>query len=201
MHQWFCLLQSNDHMAETFSSDAEVQQLSALAVDTAREKFGVNLDFSASSLSLLEPLLSQARQRFNDLNTQGALRQESVSYTAKVWGIYLGEVVRRNKGGNWVRRDGDLALNTSGSEISPVKFVFHRITDLPDYSAVQFYSEIITSSQSFRVQESQSTEFPTFDDLSNQERPSSQSKQKRTKWLVPVFALILTAIAAIVLLA
>jgi len=66
------------------------------AVKMGREGFEMELDFSEASLQKVEEILSHLSSEM----PEGA-SDSSIDEMSKVWGGYLGEVVRRRWGGEW----------------------------------------------------------------------------------------------------
>jgi hypothetical protein len=60
----------------------QMQQLADKAVVAAREKFGVNLDFTENSLQQLETLLQQAHERYSQSSIMEKL---SIENTVRFW--------------------------------------------------------------------------------------------------------------------
>ena len=84
----------------------QMQKLADNAVIAARDKFGVYLDFTENSLQLLEILLQQAYEGYQESYKQsisnGNSINSSLENTVRVWGSYFGEVMRRSLGGDWI---------------------------------------------------------------------------------------------------
>jgi hypothetical protein len=108
---------------------AEMQSLAEYAVRNAKSKFGQSLDYSRRSLPALDALLAQAYDRFCELDNQGQLTDETILHTARIWGGYLGEVVRRIWGGQWSHQDGEPVLVIAGLKVEPVKAALAPMTD------------------------------------------------------------------------
>src|SRR5436309_15682385 len=70
------------------------------AVKMGREGFEVELDFSEGSLQKVEEILSQLSTEMPESATDASIDEMS-----KMWGGYLGEVVRRRWGGEWTIDD------------------------------------------------------------------------------------------------
>src|SRR5262245_11634688 len=66
------------------------------AVETARA-YRVSLDYSESSLKKLEEILAGLHRQM----PQSKPSSEQVEQACRIWGGYLGEVVRRRWGGDW----------------------------------------------------------------------------------------------------
>lgn len=130
-------------MPEQSNVNDDMIKLAKFAVSTAKEKFSRTLDFSEKTLPALDSLLDQAYSRFSDLAKQDKLRDESVRYTAKVWGSYLGEVIRLNLGGQWLQKQDDSVIMLNDRKVAPIEYVYRRITREPEYKLIQYYDEIL----------------------------------------------------------
>src|SRR6266478_10223052 len=116
-------------MMEVFAIDA---------VHAARSSHGVELDYSSDSVRDLDQILERANQ---------TLRMPEDTFFAfpDMWGGYLGEVIRRKWGGQWlIPSDGpfkdQISLAVRGETISPPMLVLRRVTNgdeanLPSYLA------------------------------------------------------------------
>ena len=84
----------------------QMEKLASNAVNAARDKFGLNLDYSEGSLMRLEDLLQKAHEGYRDGYQKSLVSGDSINvtleYTVRIWGSYFGEVVRRSLGGDWV---------------------------------------------------------------------------------------------------
>ena len=86
---------------------------------------GEQLDFTAQSVPAVERCLTAIA---------GSSDHPDLEYDSRVWGAYLGEVVRRRYGGDWQMSQypgGNLAvpsLEVRGSHLYPVMKVFRRLT-------------------------------------------------------------------------
>ena len=105
------------------------------AVVLARQ-FKAQLDFSENSLMELETILAQVAQE---------TAQGDVSETCKIWGSYLGEVVRRRFGGDWSietypgKRFATLTLTVNGNKLFPSIKVHRRLTEGDGDNVWSFY--------------------------------------------------------------
>ena len=113
-----------------------------LAIKRAKEQFDQELDYTEQSLLRLEHLLIQAHQQFTILAQDDKKKNEAGYHTAKIWGSYLGEYLRHKWGGNWTERNTERFLIITGIELSPIAFVYQRITSLSDYSIEKYMTEI-----------------------------------------------------------
>jgi hypothetical protein len=67
------------------------------AVHVAEEEFGVTLDFSADSISVVDDILLSFIERYHDQ----ALQDNAVFTLCNIYGAYVGEVYRLLAGGEW----------------------------------------------------------------------------------------------------
>lgn len=117
------------------------------AIDSAHRDFGVHLDLSIGSLQEVEKILG----RLYDSKPRGLKKlfqrktvELDLETLSKVWGGYIGEVIRRNHGGQW-RIAEDLypdtvvyALRVETTDIFPPAKVYKRLTNGPE-DDVWFY--------------------------------------------------------------
>ena len=111
------------------------------AVQKARE-FNAQLDYSENSLMDVEVILGQmARQ-------EDGASAEAAGESCKMWGSYLGEVVRRRFGGEWSvetypgKQFATLTLNIGGNKLFPTMKVHRRLTQGEDDNVWSFYKMI-----------------------------------------------------------
>src|SRR5215467_10905778 len=124
------------------SVDAMAAAYAAQAVSAARE-CGADLDYSENSLKELEGIFSRLEQRRDSSSTQ-----EELEETCKMWGSYLGEVVRRRFGGAWSietypgKRFATLTLSVGGSKLFPSIKVHRRLTGGESDNVWEFYKMV-----------------------------------------------------------
>ena len=107
------------------------------AVDSAREYFQFDLDYSLESVEQVDEILERFHQALPSSLGKMLRRgpsEEQVEQQAKVWGGYLGEVIRRRWGGAWtIPSDGPMAdaicLDIDGVFVSPPGKAYKRIVD------------------------------------------------------------------------
>ena len=107
------------------------------AVEVARSEFRQKLDFSADSINALDEIL--------------VLLSESpeidLDYESRLWGSYLGEVLRQRYAGSWEMTQypgaghATPAVDVRGSRLFPLMKVYRRLTvgeeeDLPSFYAM-----------------------------------------------------------------
>jgi hypothetical protein len=119
--------------------DAMMEAYAAAAVAVAREKFRQRLDYSAETLVAFEAALSE-------LAEQGDLDYD---YEVKLWGGYLGEVLRRRYNGSWemTQYPGGVAaapaIDVRGSRLFPLMKVYRRLT-MGDVESIAAFFDMVT---------------------------------------------------------
>jgi hypothetical protein len=127
-------------MSEHNSVDAMASFYAERAVALARE-FRAQLDYSENSVMEVETILAALSQ---DLPVSKP-SDDDVSEICKVWGSYLGEVVRRRFGGKWSietypgKQFATLTLNTNGNKLFPSIKVHRRLTEGEGDNVWNFY--------------------------------------------------------------
>ena len=126
------------------------EQMQAIADDAVRvaaEQFGTRLDFSGDSIAALEELLDELRASFKkDGDGQLALShktQQQISVASSLFGAYLGEVLRRRFGGEWVVEPAPdapvVALKIGKEFLFPPTRVFQRLLEGAQQSVWDYY--------------------------------------------------------------
>jgi hypothetical protein len=108
------------------------------AIALARE-FKIELDYSEASMEKVEGLLGQLQGELSQWSLGKSSPQhvadKPLDEMARIWGGYLGEVVRRRFGGEWTIESypgGEfliIALNVGGSRLFPAMKVHKRLTE------------------------------------------------------------------------
>jgi len=139
-----------DQNVHSFDADPKIQKMAeAYALDTvnlAKTRFGIELDWSDASIADVEKTLAQVHASY--LATTPRPTEEQVMSYAKGFGSYVGEVYRRNHGGDW----GMVSLNgqkfpglrtKAGTNFWPWARVANRITDGNENNVVDYYRTLI----------------------------------------------------------
>src|SRR5579863_2264321 len=109
------------------------------AVDLARREFGQKLDFSAESIDALDDLLVLV----------GESPELDVDFEVRLWGAYLGEVLRRRYAGGWemTQYPGGAvavpAVEVRGSRLFPLLKVYRRLTAGEEEDLGSFYAMVV----------------------------------------------------------
>ena len=94
------------------------------AADVARRDFKQKLDFTAESIDALDDILVLV----------GESPELDVDFESRLWGSYLGEVLRQRYAGNWemTQYPGGMvavpAVDVRGSRLFPLMKVYRRLT-------------------------------------------------------------------------
>jgi len=131
-------------VTETHDSvDSMTQAYAQKAVIIARE-FKARLDYSENSLMELESILGQLAL---DLPPGGPSTDE-LTEVCKMWGCYLGEVVRRRFGGDWSidtypgKQFATLTLTVAGNKLFPSMKIHRRLTEGEADNVWSFYKMV-----------------------------------------------------------
>jgi hypothetical protein len=94
------------------------------AVESARRDFKQNLDFTAESIDALDDILVLV----------GESPELDVDFESRLWGSYLGELLRRRYAGGWemTQYPGGMvavpSVDVRGSRLFPLMKVYRRLT-------------------------------------------------------------------------
>ena len=84
-----------------FTPDEKIQKIVAAysldAVDFAGDKFNIKLDWSDASIRQIETILDTFHRDLGNSHPT----EEQITQIAKIFGSYIGEVFRKNHGGQW----------------------------------------------------------------------------------------------------
>ena len=135
---------------QSFSPDPKIQKIAEAysqdAVDFSAKQFGIKLDWSDGSIANVEKALAQMSSSY--VSTSRKPTDEQLMSFAKAYGSYVGEVYRRNHGGEWgmVTVGGSRfpgLRTTSGSSFWPWGRVFNRITKGAEDSIADYYVALL----------------------------------------------------------
>lgn len=137
------------HMPNDLNS--EMQAAAEGAVQHARKHWSTELDFSASSVEEVELILARMHEsipksKFAAMFKKGPT-EEQKAQVALAYGAYIGEVLRREFGGDWstetVEGRDAVALNFNpANTIFPPAKVWKRLHNGPEDDIKVFYDAI-----------------------------------------------------------
>ena len=116
---------------------------SQAAVKIAKLTFSESLDFSADSLEAVERIMSKLHKQVKEAPADQQLTEEQITEASKLWGMYVGEVIRRYYGGQWSMVDGSPDLALGGKNSSPLGKVRKRIVDGPMDNLKYYFQSIM----------------------------------------------------------
>ena len=108
------------------------------AVELARKEFKQDLDFSADSVDALDDILVVV----------GESPERDLDFEVRLWGGYLGEVLRRRYAGGWEMTQypgGTVAVpavDVRGSRLFPLMKVYRRLTVGEEEDLRSFYTMV-----------------------------------------------------------
>ena len=109
------------------------------AVEVARSEYKQKLDYSPESVNALDEILVLLSESLD----------VDLDYEARLWGSYLGEILRVRYAGVWEMTQypgGELAvpaLDIRGSRIFPLMKVYRRLTIGEEEDLPSFYAKVI----------------------------------------------------------
>ncbi len=150
--QWLerTLLGTADSMATlrtSMTTDAKLAGVlvaqSQAAVQTAKLKWAESLDYTPDSLDAIERMLGKVHNLSKYAAAGQGPGEEHLATASKVWGIYIGEVIRRHYGGQWsLAEDGVLSLLIGEAQIYPIAKARKRIVDGPTENIRYYFSSM-----------------------------------------------------------
>jgi hypothetical protein len=124
----------------TFPSlEAMMQGYAQAAAQVASDKFRRKLDFSSESIEGLDEILVLV----------GESPELDIDFEVRLWGSYLGEVLRRRYVGGWEMTKypgGEMALpavEVRGSRLFPLMKVYRRLTEGEEDDLATFFTMVV----------------------------------------------------------
>jgi hypothetical protein len=124
--------------------DAMMAAYAAMAVRVAQEDFRQRLDYSSESMVAFEAVLSELADR-----VQSGKDETDWDYQVKLWGSYLGEVLRQRYTGEWemTQYPGGVAavpsVQVRGSRLFPLMKVYRRLT-MGEAESIAAFFDMVT---------------------------------------------------------
>ena len=105
------------------------------AMKLTRKHLVAELDFSEESVRELDGLFDQV-----DYAWPGGASDDNIEQLTRLWGSYLGEVLRRRCGGQWASEEGDrVALRGEKTTLHPHDEVRNRLVGDAEGSIWEYY--------------------------------------------------------------
>jgi len=108
------------------------------AVEAAKKDYRKSLDFSAESVDILDEILVMVSES----------PDHDVDYEVRLWGAYLGEIIRQRYAGGWemTQYPGGTtavpAVDVRGSRLFPLMKVYRRLTMGDEEDLRSFYAMV-----------------------------------------------------------
>jgi hypothetical protein len=108
------------------------------AAEFAKSEFSLKLDFTSESIDALDDILVRV----------GESPELDMDFEVRLWGSYLGEVLRRRYAGSWemTQYPGGVAavpaVELRGSRLFPLMKVFRRLTEGEEEDLRTFFSMV-----------------------------------------------------------
>ena len=135
---------------------AEVERFLGAAQQHAKNVYSTELDFSERSIADVDLILGRLaemlpRGRFQKLFKKQPA-PEQIAGIALMYGIYLGEVLRRKLGGEWRMEpfEGSKAVALrlpSGTVVFPASQTYRRLRNPEEYGVEEFFRKICEAEQ------------------------------------------------------
>jgi hypothetical protein len=117
------------------------------AVDHAKSAANLELDFSEASVARVEAILTQ----LHDALPKGFLAKlfrrgpsnDDILTMSKMYGSYLGEVIRKTRGGEWALIDGQVTLTNGDERVWPIAKVFKRIVNGSEDNVAVYFKVLV----------------------------------------------------------
>jgi len=114
------------------------------AVHTAKLTWNESLDFTQDSLEAVERLLGKIHNAGRFGGGSAAPGEEELAAASKMWGTYIGEVIRRHYGGQWSQgEDGTLTLLIGEARAYPIAKARKRIVDGASENVRYYFSSML----------------------------------------------------------
>lgn len=118
---------------------AEQMEADALeAMKLTRKHFVVELDFTPASIEQLESIIDDV-----EFTLRGGKSEENIELLTRVWGAYLGEVIRRHHNGEWIEKDASPAVQIPNTTLSTHDQVRQRLTVGAGHNLVKYCQDLI----------------------------------------------------------
>ena len=119
--------------------DEMMEAYAAVAVEIAGELYRQRLDYTSDSLVAFEAVLAELHEK----------QELDYDYEVKLWGGYLGEVLRRRYNGRWEMTPypggaaAVPAVEIRGSRLFPMMKVYRRVT-MGDTESIAAFFNMVT---------------------------------------------------------
>jgi hypothetical protein len=131
--------------------EQRMQSLATKLVGFAWDRFHLRLDYSGASIAEVERILNELQK---DFAPKGPDAKATIEGLSQFFGAYIGEVLRRKRGGLWRAEIPNLSPPASGVEVGELTFapsrnVYLRLTEGANYNVkilCEKFEEVISQS-------------------------------------------------------
>ena len=114
------------------------------AVHTAKLKWQESLEFTQDSLEAIERILGKIHNAGRYGSGSAAPSEEQLATASRMWGIYIGEVIRRHYGGQWSQgENGALSLLIGEAKADPIGKARKRMVDGAGENIRYYFSSML----------------------------------------------------------
>lgn len=104
------------HRRQEVDLDKLMAAVAEDAVDKAQKDFSIQLDYSQESITQVEKILNTIYTSYQ----QKPVDESTLGIESRLWGCYIGEVIKKTKSGKWQRDSaiagqGDIAFGFRNS--------------------------------------------------------------------------------------
>ena len=115
----------------------DMMQMYAVDAVTLASRLGNELNYSEDSLAIVEEILAMYHKSLTDEVTE-----DQIGLMSLTWGGYVGEVMRRQLGGEWIMEKEMVKLVIKNTEYFPTGVTYLRIKEGPEQSITDYYASI-----------------------------------------------------------
>ncbi|MGB2964886.1 MAG: hypothetical protein WBB69_12960 [Anaerolineales bacterium] len=121
--------------------DEKINRTLISAGKYAWKHYKIVLDTTVDSLPILEEVIQKERINAEIKGTSSFDSDRS----SRVWGVYLGEIIRITIGGIWYIEGNELTLKFFSETISPIEFVSKKMNSQSNITVSNYFQELYKS--------------------------------------------------------
>jgi len=135
----------------------EMRLQAAKSVKRVKEKFGIDLDFTANHLKKIDFFCEEAHREYIKRKNSNESVAQLFDATIKIWAAYLGEVVRNVYGGKWINSlplsDSTPVVQVGNHSFDLFAAVQNRIFKGSEHELVSYFESINKTLARYRSQQ------------------------------------------------
>jgi len=122
----------------------KMSSLAEKAIFLALRQYDLRLDYSLSNLESLERIIAKESERFSS-RMKFENNEKEIDVSSRIWGVYLGELLRLKHGGDWQVRNEKVVINISGTTFSPIQYVKNKLLGETTLSVPEYFRKTYRS--------------------------------------------------------